>query len=1439
MPRLRRTVIAVVAVAAAAVGSARRADRLPLAAAQTTAAPVVVDAFGGSAGPVAPLDDRTVVATLGGRVVTLGVDAAAALRPLGASAALEAAPRALAVGGAGDGARAVPPPLGLALLADGSVAIVDLGDVGRPRLAGRICLAAASPSLPLALAPPASPLAACGDGPQRRIDAVALRADGTVGIAAAGADVVVFDVGAHRQPRAIGWLDLGAAVVALAVDGDRLVALAQRGDAVPDGLFVDAADVIALVDLTDPTRPIRRGWLKLDGGAGWFWGVAAGGGVAMAVGTGGGAVVDTRDPDRPRLAARIDRFAPAVAMATDSGRPVAALALGRTIDPETDDFPAIYDDLVWLDLSVPSAPRALARHWRRAERTTDQLALMPGAGRARVVGVDVTGVTAYTATTGGALVGQGRIAAGRAMHLAVDAAGRAVVVEGSEISGRLAVYGAGAPMPTGGVEGLDHPLDLAVTDDHAFVAEGVGLRTVALVPVGPPRTVGYAADPEHLGERIAAGPGWLAVASRDGTVRILDAGAPDALRTRAALAPAGANVLPAVAVDGHRLFVADAEQLIAVDVADPDAPRVASAAGHGVRPGGDPFHHPHLAVADGRAWVVDAAGGVVVYDVRGPQPQRLALWDDLGAHAVAAQGESAVVAISPRVDDPAFGRVARLAAPWGGRAAVTARWTTPAQVNDLAFDADGTLVIANDDYGVTRWQPRQSVTATATSTVAPALPPRPTATAAAPDPSRPFRAFLPLAVRATGAAASAPDALHMRRTVGGTTSSVAIDGAHAFVAEGQSIVALRIGGRPTVTGPIVLADVSLDRPVRSLAAGAGWLAALVGPTTALTAGLATIGAGEPSLYLVDTSEPQRPRAAGRVPLPGAAVDVAVGHGASERFAAVVGHGDDGAFFALVDAADLDAPSAVIVPLAADEVPLGVALDGARAVVQSARGATSALTLVDVGDPRRPSVLGTVGGLPPAVRAGAVAMRGGPAFAVIGERVVVADVTGTALKPRVPSFVTPDGVFPTSLTQVAADGDEAWLLTRTGSLLRLTLRADDPALIDTAMVEHGDHFAVGRALALSRDAIVVVGGERPETRVLARAQFDAEPTTAAGDARDGVLAGRRDGLGGVYAVAGGPPHDPLVYAALADGRLQAVAIERDRPGALGQAIVAGLQAPPWPPEDAATEGDLGVWVAPRTALRSHLLLGRLSVARGEASVANEDGSVVDHGPITSLRMIPTQRRVAIADGFAWVSERSAGLAVFDLDDPTRLAPVGRMETPGQPRGLAVRDGWVFVADGTAGLTVLDARNPAAPFEAGHLALPGAASAVSLAADGKAAFVAVEAADGAWLGGGRDRAALWTIDVRQPTAPRAVDSVGLGLARVAGIAGDGRWRYVAGAADVPGGGPAVVAVDVAGAPRVAAAWRGAPGAAAARGVAVVGPFVVAALGVDGMAVLDAPR
>ncbi|MCC7020816.1 MAG: hypothetical protein IT332_13725 [Ardenticatenales bacterium] len=1443
-------------VAALLVGLALGAGAFPAgqSAAQAPSADdvVLIDAAGGTAGTVAALDDGAVAAGIGARVFVLDVTDRTAPRIVGRSGLLPASPLDLAAGG-----RAA-----FAALGGAGLAVIDLDDRTAPRLAARLCLPRPPVDGALAMRPPRprASAAACADAGSPPIQAVAVAADGLTAFAVGGGGVLVVDAADPYRPRDAGWLPLGVDAVAVAaLDGTVLVL-----GSVPAG--PDAGNRLIVVDTHDVEQPAVRSWLKLGGPVGAFVDVAAAGSVAVAGGLAGAAVIDLARLDRPNVAARIDRTVSAVDVRSSGDRTLAAL-----VTPNVADDPqqrAVFHDIDLFDISTRASPRRLGRHATATFVSPTDIVLGPITSDAPwlVLSSALGGCTVLEHRQPASITAVGEVMSGGAIRVAAGG-GHAFVIEGDPRGAtarqRLAIVDVATGAPVGSIAGLTHVQGLTAAGDRLYIVEGNGgVRIVSTTVISAPQTIGYITD-VHTGMPPAAGPGWIAIVGTDNAVHVMDARDPAHIRTVSALSPS-TPVIVDVAAIGHRLLVAGSDRLFAFDLSDPTQPRPIGQTLFDTEDAR--FVAPRLAVGDGRAWLVDPLGGLFAFDARPDLPRRIARFADVAGLDVVDVGGRAIVRLAR--PDAASGhmpgdRLVVVDAPLGGGGGIVGTWTAPADALDAAADPvhPGGILVAAGAYGLTRWQRRADVAPTATPTEAPArpAPTRTTRTAAPPDPARARRVFLPLVTNGLAGAKPAVT-LSLAATLGGVAASAAADVDIGYVAYGVRVTSYRLRGsdRRMGEGPEPLGSATVGERIIALAVTRGRLAALVGPPRALEPvtlafggfGIVAGGGNEPDpaahaipagdgtgLRLLDVTDPSRPRLAARVALPPGAIDVTAGSNDTAGWFAVVGATGSGGYLVTVDARNAAVPESTRLDLG-DVRPVGVAVTGRRAVVQLSRADASAVLLVHLDRPDRPAPGGTTGGLAPAIGVGGVAAARDRAFVLTTDGLSVIEVTGR--EPRVVGE-TSVGFNGGEPAFVAAVGSNVWVGSRQGEVLQMFVVEDSPNVFNFDQLPYVDAVGLGRTMAAGNGVLLFAGGMLGSVAAAKMPLFDP----GNGDFEDDegtVFEGEVAGLGYSAAVAAGPPGTGLAFATTVNGSIGPV---RTRPSdgepTLGTAFGFRDISLPRPPTDLAMRGAMGVLVGGLTPLRTLQVLGEL-VAPVAEPLDTSSGT-----PLDGLRAAPTARRIVLADGFAWVAERNAGFTVFDISDP-RGVPLraGRVETPGQPRGLAVREGRVYVADGTAGLTLINARNPASPRESGHLSTPGIVSAVALSADGRTAFIAVDSIHGAWLGSGRDRAAVWAVDVQNMAAPRVIGAAGLDMGTVADMKLDGNRLYVVGQrvvggpmAEPPGGTLSAAVVDATDPtrPALTGQWTAATGFPYVPSVlSVVGSRVVVALGEGGVAVLD---
>ena len=138
-------------------------------------------------------------------------------------------------------------------------------------------------------------------------------------------------------------------------------------------------------------------------------------------------------------------------------------------------------------------------------------------------------------------------------------------------------------------------------------------------------------------------------------------------------------------------------------------------------------------------------------------------------------------------------------------------------------------------------------------------------------------------------------------------------------------------------------------------------------------------------------------------------------------------------------------------------------------------------------------------------------------------------------------------------------------------------------------------------------------------------------------------------------------------------------------------------------------------------------------------------------------------VAIQGGYAYGSNYTQGLQVFDIGDPRRPVLVGSLNV-GQSMGLTVQGSYAYVGGDGPSLRVIDISNPASPVQIGA-AISTPARVNDAAISGNLLFLACE-------GGGVAR-----YDISNPAAPAAVGAPYTAAGGAYGIAASGSYVYVA--------------------------------------------------------------
>jgi hypothetical protein len=171
-------------------------------------------------------------------------------------------------------------------------------------------------------------------------------------------------------------------------------------------------------------------------------------------------------------------------------------------------------------------------------------------------------------------------------------------------------------------------------------------------------------------------------------------------------------------------------------------------------------------------------------------------------------------------------------------------------------------------------------------------------------------------------------------------------------------------------------------------------------------------------------------------------------------------------------------------------------------------------------------------------------------------------------------------------------------------------------------------------------------------------------------------------------------------------------------------------------DPAHPAQIGSWSAPYGTAAA------VSVAGSYAYVAYDYGSysqgtlrvvnIFDPAQPIEVGVVATSgpaRDVVVSDDYAYVAEGriwdgkisyGGGLRVISVLTPTAPAPAGFYDSPGQPTGVAVAGGYAYLSDGTDGLRIVNISSPTAPYEVGFHVTPGYALDVAVA--GNDAYIA---------------------------------------------------------------------------------------------------------------------
>jgi len=404
---------------------------------------------------------------------------------------------------------------------------------------------------------------------------------------------------------------LGSTTGAVGLDaGASFSLVGQIGGQVSDAVVVDHLVFVAIgprivaYDVSVPASPRVVSQTKVL--AGVVEDLDAGGSLAAAgLGEGGLAIFDLSEPSRPQVLGEVDTPEGEVTSVAVVGRAVAAAVAG--------DPPA-----VWMtEIEDAAAPRVMAMIELPAAAyglagADDVLYFLVEGEGLRVVDVsdpsspEPLAALAFPDGEGGA---EGKV------HLE---SGYAFVADGASGLRILDVVDPLAPKALGRLADLDDARGVFTTNGFAYVADGQdGVALVEITDLRAPRLTSRLATAGPAGNVFVA-EDWAYVADSLG-VRVLDVGTPRAPRAVGAIEspayPVGAS--PA----GRHTFVLDGAQgrVWAIDLAQPDAPRVAGVidvplAGR---------ESSAISAAGGYAFVAAGERGLAILDVRDPAAMSL------------------------------------------------------------------------------------------------------------------------------------------------------------------------------------------------------------------------------------------------------------------------------------------------------------------------------------------------------------------------------------------------------------------------------------------------------------------------------------------------------------------------------------------------------------------------------------------------------------------------------------------------------------------------------------------------------------------------------------------------------------------------------------------------------------------------------------------------
>lgn len=350
---------------------------------------------------------------------------------------------------------------------------------------------------------------------------------------------------------------------------------------------------------------------------------------------------------------------------------------------------------------------------------------------------------------------------------------------------------------------------------------------------------------------------------------------------------------------------------------------------------------------------------------------------------------------------------------------------------------------------------------------------------------------------------------------------------------------------------------------------------------------------------------------------------------------------------------------------------------------------------------------------------------------------------STVPPRVIDRLT----LPESVLEIAAEGNTAWLLTRS-RLYTLDIRDPTRALLRSSLALNAParSFTVanGRGYLLSpRSLHVLELTPSGPARFILEHAFDFEPGAIARDGRATYVAAGERGLlviddsGQVEGFSGTGPvldvaigDDGRIYLAQGEhgltvldrgdqdelrwrgslrgtGAVDAISLTGSRAVIRDGDALYLLEAE----NPAATERSALLWRADDCCAAWMARENRILTVAGDRFIGIDPRRVPRTGneglAFGQGVNFGGQRRIFIEGDTAYVADWFAGMHIYDLSEPRRPALLASVRSDGSPKGVVVRDGIAFVADDDHGLLVVDVVDPSKPRALGRLPLPGLA------------------------------------------------------------------------------------------------------------------------------------